>query len=95
MRVAENIRSKIERAFTPARLEVEDESHKHAGHAGAGDGKETHFRLTIVSATFDGMSRIERHRRVTAVLKEEIGNPVHALSLKAMTPAEAAREEES
>jgi len=93
MRVAETIRSKIEKAFAPVRLVVEDESHKHAGHAGAREGGETHFRVTIVSSLFEGMSRVERHRSVTAALREEMGNPIHALALRTITPAEASREE--
>jgi len=93
MSVADNIRGKLEKAFLPSRLTVEDESHKHAGHSGAREAGETHFRLTIVANAFEGMSRIERHRAVTSILKDEIGNPVHALALRTLTPAEAAREE--
>jgi len=93
MSVADSIRTKIEKAFLPARLTVEDESHKHAGHSGAREAGETHFRLTIVASAFEGMSRIDRHRAVTSILKDEIGNPVHALALRTLTPAEAARDE--
>ena len=93
MSVAETIRSKIEKAFSPSRLIVEDESHKHAGHAGAREGGETHFRLIVVADAFEGMSRVERHRSVTSALKDEMGNPIHALAIKTLTPDEAAREE--
>ena len=93
MRVSESIREKLTAAFSPLVLEVEDESHRHAGHAGAtrGDGSqgETHFHVRIVSAAFDGVGRVERQRRVYAALADELNGPVHALSLKALTPSEA------
>lgn len=92
MSVAETMRSKIEKALAPLQLEIEDESHKHAGHSGAREGGETHFRLTIVSAAFEGQTRVARHRSVTSILKDEIGNPVHALALKTLTPEEARKE---
>ncbi|HEY4078660.1 MAG TPA: BolA family protein [Rhizomicrobium sp.] len=82
-------------AFAPAVLEVQDESGRHAGHAGAtrddGSQGETHFHVRLVSASFDGLSRVERQRRVYAVLTEELRGPVHALSLVAQTPSEAAK----
>ena len=88
MRVADSIRSKLEQAFRPDRLTVEDESHRHAGHAGARPEGETHFRVTIVAAAFDGLSRVDRQRRVHAVLAEELAGPVHALALSVRTPNE-------
>jgi BolA protein len=95
MSVAENIRQKLTSAFAPAVLEVQDESGRHAGHAGAtrddGSQGETHFHVRLVSASFDGLSRVERQRRVYAVLTEELRGPVHALSLVAQTPSEAAK----
>jgi BolA protein len=95
MSIAEDIRQKLMSAFAPAALEVQDESGRHAGHAGAtrddGSRGETHFHVRLVSATFDGMSRVERQRRVYAVLNEELRGPVHALSLVAQTPSEAAK----
>jgi BolA protein len=95
MQVADTIRRKLTASFAPAALEVVDESHHHAGHAGAtrADGAvgETHFHVRIVSAAFDGMSRVERQRRVYAVLADELKSPVHALSLAALTPAEAVK----
>lgn len=91
MTVAEIIAEKLEMAFSPARLAVEDQSHMHKGHAGHRPGIETHFYVTIVSAAFDGVSRVQRHRMVTEVLKNEIGNPIHALALKTQTPEEAAK----
>jgi len=93
MSVAATIREKLTDAFAPAVLEVSDESARHAGHAGAtrGDGSrgETHFHIRIVSADFEGVSRVERQRRVYTALANELAGPVHALSLAALTPSEA------
>jgi BolA protein len=96
MKVEDTIREKLAKAFTPASLIVENESAKHAGHAGARDhlGRvtgETHFRVLVVSAAFEGKSPVERHRQINAVLKDELAGPVHALAIKALTPAEATR----
>jgi len=95
MSVADSIRRKLTSAFAPADLLVEDESARHTGHAGAtrddGSRGETHFHVRIVSAAFDGLGRVERQRRIYAVLAEELGGPVHALSLVTLSPAEAAR----
>jgi BolA family transcriptional regulator, general stress-responsive regulator len=93
MSVAADIRDKLTAAFTPVALEVRDESAPHAGHAGAtrGDGSrgETHFHVRLVSHVFEGVSRVERQRRIHAALAEELAGPVHALSLSALTPSEA------
>lgn len=86
--VAEAIRAKLARAFAPERLVVADESHLHAGHAGARPGGESHFRVELVAAAFTGLSRVERQRRVHAVLSDELAGPVHALSLSARAPGE-------
>jgi len=83
------IHRKLTQAFAPERLEVVDDSARHAGHAGAGEGGESHFNITVVSASFAGMNRVERQRRVYAVLAEELAGPVHALSLKAQAPGES------
>jgi BolA protein len=95
MRVADAIHDKLTATFAPLSLEVVDESARHSGHAGAtrddGTHGETHFHVRLVSAAFDGVSRVERQRRIHAALAEELNGPVHALSLKALTPAEAAR----
>lgn len=91
MSVAETIREKLETALKPVLLEVVDDSHRHKGHAGHRPGGETHFNVTVVSAVFNGRSRLERHRLVTAALAAEMGNPVHALALKTLTPEEAGR----
>lgn len=86
--VAAAIRAKIEAAFAPEELELVDESHLHAGHAGAREGGESHFRLDVAAAAFAGLGRVERQRRVYAVLSEELAGPVHALSLRARAPGE-------
>ena len=88
MRVADRIRSKLQAAFAPARLTVTDDSARHKGHAGARPEGETHFNVEIVSAAFAGISRVERQRRIYAVLAEELAGPVHALSLSARAPEE-------
>jgi BolA protein len=86
--VAERIRRKLVDAFSPERLEVDDDSARHAGHAGAGEGGESHFNVTLVSPAFAGMGRVERQRRVYAALADELAGPVHALSLRALAPGE-------
>lgn len=89
MSVADTITTKLTAAFRPQRLEVVDESHHHAGHAGARPGGETHFAVVIVADAFIGKSRVERQRLIYATLAEELAGPVHALSLKALTGTEA------
>ena len=95
MAVADTMREKLAAAFTPVVLEVNDESARHAGHAGAtrddGSHGETHFHVRLVTAAFEGVNRVERQRRVHAALVTELQGPVHALSLSLMTPQEAAR----
>ncbi len=90
MTVTERIRHKLHGDLAPLRLTVIDDSARHAGHAAARPEGETHFRVEIVSAAFRGRSRIERHRMVNSVLREELADRVHALSIIAMTPEEEA-----
>jgi BolA family transcriptional regulator, general stress-responsive regulator len=90
MTIADTIRTKLIAALAPDALSIEDESSKHAGHSGARPGGETHFRVRIVSAEFEGIGRVERQRRVYAVLAEELNDRVHALALTTLTPKEAA-----
>ena len=85
----ERIETQLQAAFTPLALEVIDESALHAGHAGAAQGGETHFRVALVSAAFAGQSRVKRHRAVYAALAGEIAGGVHALSLDTRAPGEA------
>jgi BolA protein len=91
MNRAETIRRKLEAAFAPERIEIIDESHRHAGHEGARPGGETHFRVTIVSAAFAGQPRLVRQRRVYGALSEEMAGGVHALALRALAPDEDER----
>lgn len=86
------IRQKLVDQFHPDELLVADESARHAGHAGAAPGGETHFDIRIVSAEFEGLSRVERQRRVYSALAEELKARIHALSLTTLTPAEAWQE---
>ena len=88
MSVAETIRHKLTERFAPTRLTVVDESHQHAGHAGARPGGETHFAVTIASAAFAGLGRVARQRLVYETLSRELVEGVHALSLTTLTPDE-------
>ncbi|GAB6054526.1 BolA family transcriptional regulator [Magnetospira thiophila] len=89
MSVAETMRTKLTEALAPTLIEVIDESHRHAGHAGANPKGESHFSLRVVSAAFEGQSRVQRQRLVYGLLAEELAGPVHALSLSTQTPGEA------
>ena len=85
-RVAE-IERRLASAFEPVELLVKDQSHLHAGHAGAKEGK-GHFDVRIVSEQFSGCSRIERHRMIYNALGEYIHSDIHALSIRALSPDE-------
>lgn len=82
------IRAALEATLAPLQLEIEDESHRHAGHAGARDGR-GHFKVALVSAAFAGLNPIARHRAVYAALGGLMTSDIHALSIQARTPAEA------
>jgi BolA family transcriptional regulator, general stress-responsive regulator len=90
MATIDRLRQRLTRAFAPLRLDIYDESHRHAGHAESRPGGGTHFQVTIVSAAFAGQSRVARQRAVYEVLAEELATGVHALSLTTLTPLEAA-----
>ena len=90
MTVAETIHAKLVAALAPVALEIEDQSARHEGHAGARPEGETHFHVSIVSAAFAGKSRVERQRMIYAALNDELAGPVHALGVTARTPDEAA-----
>ena len=85
---AARIRAKLEAALAPSMLEIRDDSHLHAGHAGARPEGETHFALTIVAGSFAGQSRVARQRLVHAALAEELRDRVHALQLRILAPGE-------
>ena len=87
--VAEAMREKLQAAFAPERLDVVDDSDKHAGHAGATSGGESHFTVKIVAEGFRGVGRLQRQRQVYAALKDELAGPVHALSVQASAPGES------
>lgn len=99
MSVAAAIDQKLRAAFAPSRLEIVDESALHAEHFHAGQesahraGGETHFRLLVVSARFEGQSRVARQRLVYQALADEIAGGVHALAMTTLTPSELARAE--
>ena len=84
----ERIRAALEAALAPAFLEVVDDSARHAGHAGARDGR-GHFNVDIVSEGFAGLAPLARHRAVYAAVGEMMTTDIHALSIRARTPAEA------
>ena len=81
------IEDKLRAAFSPARLEVFDESSKHHGHSGWREGGETHFRVVIEAAAFAGKSRVEIHRAINQVLDSELAERVHALAIEARAPS--------
>jgi BolA protein len=87
--VTQTIRTKLEAAFTPNRLEVVDDSDKHVGHAGHREGGESHFTVVIEAPAFLGQGRVARQRMVYAALADELAGPVHALSVRALAPGEA------
>jgi len=89
LEIAERIRRKLVEGLSPARLEIIDDSHRHVGHAGHDARGGSHFRVTVVSETFAGRSRLERQRLVYGLLAEELADRVHALTLKTCTPDEA------
>ena len=83
----EAIRQRLQAAFAPAQLEVRDDSHRHAGHAGARDGR-GHFALRITSEAFAGLAPLARHRAVYAALDGLMETDIHALAIDARTPGE-------
>ena len=87
--IIDGIRDKLTVAFEPTRLEIVDDSDRHAGHSGAREGGESHFNVTIESPAFSGTPRVARQRMVYKALAEELAGPVHALSVKALAPGES------
>ena len=86
--VANSLQRKLTDAFAPNHLKIDDDSSRHAGHAGAHPGGESHFNVTIESAAFTGVPRVQRQRMIYAAVAEELAGPVHALSVKALAPGE-------
>lgn len=89
MGAADTIAQKLTAAFSPSELSVEDESARHAGHAGSRPEGETHFRVYIVSRSFENLSRVERHRQINKVLADELRTNIHALTITALAPQES------
>ncbi len=81
------IRERLEKALSPSQIDIVDESHLHAGHAGAASGG-GHFSVTIVSDKFNEQSTIERHRMVYLAVNDMMPSEIHALSIKAFSPDE-------
>jgi BolA family transcriptional regulator, general stress-responsive regulator len=88
--IFETIRHKLTDQFAPTRLEIEDDSARHAGHSGSAPGGESHFNVTIESERFRGAARVARQRMVYRALAAELAGPVHALSVTALAPGESA-----
>ena len=90
MSIESDMRVLLAREFSPVRLEITNDSAKHAGHAGAGGAAagETHFSVLIESDAFKGLSRVERHRRVNALMAPLFGHGLHALSMRVLAVGE-------
>jgi BolA family transcriptional regulator, general stress-responsive regulator len=88
MSVTGRIRENLMIGLRPTRLDVVNESELHAGHRNSPGTGESHFRILVVSEAFQGKSRIERHRLVNELLKEELAGGVHALALSTLAPGE-------
>ncbi len=86
--IGRQMERRLRQALEPAHLEVIDESHRHAGHAGAHPEGESHFRIIIVSEAFGGKSLVQRHRMVNEALADLLRERVHALAITARTPEE-------
>lgn len=82
---------KLQSGLSPLEIKLENESARHAGHAGSPNNGNSHFRLKIVSTAFKGLARPARHRLIYTLLKEELSGPVHALAMETLTPEEAGK----
>lgn len=81
MTVEQEMKSRLEEAFNPISLDIRNDSHRHAGHAGDDGSGESHFHITIKAEAFDGMNRVARHRAVYGALGKELTTRVHAIGL--------------
>ena len=81
----QRLRERLESRFAPTSLTIRDESHLHAGHAGAAGGQ-SHFRVTIVAEAFRGVSPVARHRLVYAAVDDMLKTDIHALAIEASPP---------
>lgn len=91
MSTEQAMREQLMVALEPTRLDVVNESHLHAGHAGSPGTGDSHFSVLVVSKVFEGRSRVERHRLVNGALADLLKNKVHALAIKAYAPGEPIR----
>ena len=89
MNRAERILSILTQQLSPSQLELRDDSAKHADHAGALPGGETHYHLIVASAQFSGMNKVQRHRKIYGLLAAEFKEGLHALSIDARAPGES------
>lgn len=87
--VGKRMAEKLEAAFSPSLLQVIDESHHHAGHSGSRPDGESHFRIRISAAAFDGLNRVNQHRKVNEILAEELKSRVHALAIEVVPASRA------
>ena len=88
MSVQQGMEEKLTRELTPQSLRLDNVSHHHAGHAGSPGTGNSHFELHLVSERFTGLSRVQRHKLVYGLLKDELAGPVHALQLTLLAPGE-------
>ena len=88
MRIKDKIAQKLQQHLTVLSIRIVDQSHLHAGHAGARPGGESHFLLELVAEEFTELTRLERQRLVHSILAEELRGPVHALALRLKAPME-------
>ncbi|MHB8529777.1 MAG: BolA family protein [Caulobacteraceae bacterium] len=86
--VAREMEAKLRAGLSPSRLEIVDDSHRHAGHSGAKAGGESHFSITVQSEVFAGLTRVQRQRTIHQLLADELAGGVHALSVRALAPGE-------
>ena len=89
MGIIHDIEENIRRELAPEALEIINESHLHAGHQESFDGTgETHLRIRIVADAFEGLSRVDRHRRLNALVASEMHEGLHAIAIEAKAPSE-------
>ena len=89
MSMIKSLENKLQAAFNPVKLEIINESHLHAGHQPGFDGTgESHIRIKLVANAFEGMNRVERHRKINALLAEEMERGLHAVAIEAHSPTE-------
>jgi BolA protein len=86
MNRSQRITTILQENLKPTHLDVRDDSHKHAGHAGAQPGGETHYAVAVQAECFRGLSKVQRHQMIYKLLAEELANGLHALAIEAQVP---------